>query len=243
MPSALHLQRDEFTVDGVVPRPDLDVLEFCRGGVTSFAVAHEVSHYIDHYRGRIVADEDEANKFAIKELRNNLYTTSKDNKEYINVTENNLHGEKGMAIDTTKGLEVGVGLTVAKLVDKYDGWFETQFPGYAQSAKVAAGAILSYLSLDKKLPKGWISDIALFAGMELIVTELMKFLPVNGGTTARATAVSAVPAGPVALPGVPGRAVITSASPYTRMYSTPTRLTAGYPQVAQVDSKWLQIRV
>ncbi len=145
-----------------------------------------------------------------------------------------------MAIDMTKGLTVGVGLGVAKLVDQYDYWFETQFPGYAQSAKVIAGAGLSYLSLTKRLPSGWITDIALFAGMELLISELFKFLPTPTPTAARAVVAAA---GPVALPGMPGRAVITAASPYTRMYTTPTRLTAGDPQVAQVDSKWLQVRV
>ena len=240
-PNAAHIQRDVVTRDGVETRADLDYLVFCRGGVTAMAVAHEMSHYIDHFRGKIVADEAGANRFALKEVRNHLYTAKDEGKGYINVTENKLSGEKGMAkLDTTKGLEVGVGLTVAKLVDKYDYWFEAQFPGYAQSAKVAAGAILSYLSLTKRLPDGWASDIALFAGMELLVTELMKFIP--GGTPTASAAVVATSA-PVALPGAPGRAVITAASPYSRMWATPTRLTAGYPQIAQVDSKWIQVRV
>ena len=89
-----------------------------------------------------------------------------------------------------------------------------------------------------------LKDIVTFAGIELVLSEIMKFLPFLPTTpTVRARAVAVVPAGPVALPGMPGRAVITAASPYTRMYTTPTRLTAGYPQVAQVDSKWIQVRV
>ena len=64
--------------------------------------------------------------------------------------------------------------------------------------------------------------------------------------------VAVVPrAGAVAVPLIPGRAeiipgassTIRAAAPFMRTFTTPTRLTAGYPQVAQADGKFIQIRV
>jgi len=236
-PNAAHVQRDEKTEDGLKPRPDLDELVFCRGSVTAYAIAHEFSHYKGHYRGELQANEYEANNFALKETRNNLYTESHGEKEYIHTAVNNYR--TGMAIDKKKGTTVIVGLATAKLVDKYvSPQLDTPLGAYASIGKVAIGAGAMWLGLSGKI-KGMAGDLVTFAGAELILTELFKYLP--GGTVISAPAFSAN--APIAIPMAPGHAVITAASQYSRMYSTPTRLTAGYPGVAQVDGKWVDQRV
>lgn len=243
LPTAMHIQRDEITTSGIEPRPDLDVLVFCRGGVTSYAVAHEFDHYRKHYEGQIVADEAEANKFALLETRNTLYTTPAENKGLIREQQNRLTG-KGMAIDREKGLSVLVGLSTAKIVSQYEPQIEAMMPaGMAATGKFILGGGLLYYGLTRKGEgkRGILNDIILFAGAEMLLDQVFRWLPLPGAPAARAVVVA--PMGPVALPGAPGRAVITAASPYQRMWQTPTRLTAGYPQIAQVDSKWIQVRV
>ena len=255
-PNAAHIQRDERTEDGLVPHPELDELVFCKGATSIYAVAHEVKHYIEHHRGVTVADEGEANEFALAETRNplytpqgvevqtrnNLYTEPDARKGYIHTTLNHTR-TNDMAIDKKKGITVVVGLSTAKLVNKYlapqlDTWLGTM----ASIGKVAGGAALLYYGL-KDGKDSMIKDLAAFAGAELVLTEVFKYLP--GGTIVASAPVyaSAYSGAPIAVPMAPGGAVITSASQYSRMYQTPTRLTAGYPGVAQVDGKWVDQRV
>ena len=93
-----------------------------------------------------------------------------------------------------------------------------------------------------------IGDLLLFAGAEMALDEVFKMFAL-GGTTIRAPVVIA--GAPVAMPLTPGRAeiypgassTIRAAAPFLRTFSTPTRLTSGYPQVAQADGKFIQIRV
>ena len=254
-PNAAHIQRDERTEDGLVPHPELDELVFCKGATSVYAVAHEVKHYIEHHRGVTVADEGEANEFALAETRNplytpqgvevqtrnNLYTEPDARKGYIHTTLNHTR-TNDMAIDKKKGITVVVGLSTAKLVNKYltpqlDTWLGTM----ASIGKVAGGAALLYYGL-KDGKDSMIKDLAAFAGAELVLTEVFKYLP--GGTiVASAPVYASAYNAPIAVPMAPGGAVITSASQYSRMYQTPTRLTAGYPGVAQVDGKWVDQRV
>jgi len=255
-PNAAHVQREERTGDGLKPRPELDELVFCRGGVNSFAVAHEFQHYMKHYKGEVVADEHEANEFAlqeavnglytresvIRESHNNLYTESESGKGYIHTTLNHSR-TKSMAIDKKKGTTILVGLTTAKLVGKYlSPALDTPLGTYASIGKVAIGAGALWYGL-KEGKASMVKDLIAFAGAELILTEVFKYLP--GGTVVAGPYASAVyaSAGPIAVPMAPGGAVITAASQYARMYQTPTRLTAGYPGVAQVDGKWVDQRV
>lgn len=250
-PNAAHIQRDKVTGDGLEPKPELDELVFCRGSLTAFAAVHEFKHYLDHFNGETVADEAEANEFALAETRNNLYTekggihhkknnlytgTASD-KGYIATTRNN-YTDKPMAIDKKKGTTVFVGLATAKLADKYlSPQLDTVFGAMASMGKLALGAGLTYFGLTKE--RGMVGDIVTFAGAELVLSEVFKWLP-GGSILAAPVAVSSAP---IAIPMAPGNAVITAASQYSRLYSTPTRLTAGYPGVAQVDGKWVDQRV
>lgn len=254
-PNAAHIQRDERTEDGLVPRPELDELVFCKGSTSVYAIAHEVKHYIEHHKGVTRADEGEANEFALAETRNglytpqgvevqtrnNLYTEPDAGKGYIDTTANNMR--TSMAIDKKKGTLVIVGLATAKLVNKYvTPQLDTTLGTMAAIGKVAGGAALLWFGL-KDGKDSMVKDLATFAGAELILTEVFKYLP--GGTIV-ASAGYAAPvyaSAPIAVPMAPGGAVITAASQYSRMYQTPTRLTAGYPGVAQVDGKWVDQRV
>jgi len=252
-PNAAHIQRDERTEDGLKPRPEMDELVFCRGGVNAYTVAHEFQHYMKHFNGDTHADEYEANEFALKEAvnglyteetrlresRNNLYTAQDSRKEYIHTTLNHTL-DKDMAIDKKKGTTIVVGLAVAKLTDKYvSPALDTPLGAYASVGKIALGAGALYYGL-KAGSQSMVKDLIAFVGAELVLTELFKYLP--GGTVITRAPVSAVNS-PIAIPMAPGGAVITAASQYSRMYQTPTRLTAGYPGVAQVDGKWIDQRV
>lgn len=255
MPNAAHIQRDQIGKNGVINRADLDSLVFCRGGLTIFAAAHEFEHYRNHFDGNLVASEGEANKFAIKEVRNTLnplYTPLVDSNINIQATQNNLTG-KNMSLKMTKaqsdkGLTVIGGLTAAKIVSEYDPQITQMLgPLGTMIGKIGVGAIAAWYGLTKV--KGTMGDLLLFAGAELALNEVFKKIEL-GGPSLRAPVLVA-PAGPVALPLTPGRAVtipgassrISAAAPFLRTFSTPTRLTAGYPQVAQADGKFIQIRV
>lgn len=253
-PNAAHIQRDERTEDGLVPRPKLDELVFCKGATSVYAIAHEVKHYIEHHRGVTQADEGEANEFALAETRNalytpqgvevstrnNLYTEPDAGKGYIHTTLN--HTRTSMAIDKKKGITVVIGLSTAKLVGKYlTPQLDTTLGTMAAIGKIVGGAALLYYGL-KDGKDSMIKDLAAFAGAELVLTEVFKYLP--GGTiVASAPVYASAYNAPIAVPMAPGGAVITAASQYSRMYQTPTRLTAGYPGVAQVDGKWVDQRV
>lgn len=256
-PNAAHIQRDKKTLFGLEPHPELDELVFCRGGITNFAICHEFDHYRKHYGGEVHPDQDEANDFALAETRNalytpqgvevqtlnNLYTEPEAGKGYIHTTLNHTR-TNDMAIDKKKGITVIVGLTTAKLVNKYlTPQLDTTLGTMAAIGKVAGGAALLYYGL-KDGKQSMIKDLAAFAGAELILTEVLKYLP--GGTIVASAPVYASYANasaPIAVPMAPGGAVITAASQYSRMYQTPIRLTAGYPGVAQVDGKWVDQRV
>ena len=254
-PNAAHIQRDERTEDGLVPRPELDELVFCKGATSVYAIAHEVKHYIEHHNGVTQADEGEANEFALSETRNtlytphgvevqtrnNLYTEPSVGKEYIHTTLNHTR-TNDMAIDKKKGITIVVGLTTAKLVNKYlTPQLDTTLGTMAAIGKVAGGAALLWYGL-KDGKDSMIKSLAAFAGAELVLTEVLKYLP--GGTiVASAPVYASYSNAPIAIPMAPGGAVISAASQYSRMYQTPTRLTAGYPGVAQVDGKWVDQRV
>jgi hypothetical protein len=247
------VQRDERTESGLKPRAELDELVFCRGGVTSYAVAHEFQHYMKHRRGETRADEYEANEFALKEAvnglytektvlresRNNLYTGADFHKGYIHTTLNH-NTDKGMAIDKKKGTTIVVGLATAKLVNKYvSPALDTPLGAYASLGKIVIGAGALYYGL-KGETTSMVKNLVAFAGAELVLTELFKYLP---GGTVIAAPMAVYSSAPIAVPMAPGGAVISAASQYSRMYQTPTRLTAGYPGVAQVDGKWVDQRV
>lgn len=252
LPNAVHIQRDQVDRDGIENRADLDELIFCKGGLTAFAVAHEFEHYRNHYKGNMVADEGEANKFALKETRNKLYTPPDGSNINIQATQNNLTG-KNMAnmftkAQSDKGLTVIGGLTAAKLVSEYDPQITRMLgPLGTTVGKIGVGALAAWYGLTKA--KGTIGDLLLFAGAELALEEVFKKIQLGGPPAARAPV--AVAAGPVAVPLIPGGAevypgassTIRAAAPFMRTFTTPTRLTSGYPQVAQADGKFIQIRV
>lgn len=248
LPNAAHIQRDQISKGKVKPRPDLDELVFCRGGVTAFAVAHEFEHYMSHFDGNIVASEKNANEFALKETRNHLYTVHDGSKVHIEEGENNLLG-KSMSLKITraqseKGLTAVAGLASAKVID----WFDPQLtaalgPLGTTVGKIAVGALAAYYGLTRLSGLG--QDFFLFGGAELAMSEVFKYIkPTTPVVVARAGA-------PIAMPLIPGRAEvypgassrIGAAAPFLRTFATPTRLTAGYPQVAQADGKFIQIRV
>jgi len=251
LPNAAHIQKDQMTPEGIKPRPELDILVFCRGGATAYAISHEFSHLKDHYDGKIVANERKAHEFASKITRNHLYTPLDGSNIHIEATQNNLTG-KSMSLKMTKeqsdkGLTVVAGLTAAKLVSEYDPQITAALgPLGTMIGKIGVGAIAAWYGLTRV--RGTVGDILLFAGSELALNEVFKQFAL-GGVTARAPAV--VPGGPVAMPLTPGRAeiypgassTIGAAAPFMRTFTTPTRLTAGYPQVAQADGKFIQIRV
>jgi hypothetical protein len=146
-----------------------------------------------------------------------------------------------MAIDKKKGTTIVVGLATAKLVNKYlTPQLDTVLGTIASIGKVAIGVGALYLGLQEKHKESMAYNLAAFAGAELVLTELFKYLP--GGTVISAPA-QVYSSAPIAVPMAPGGAVISAASQYSRMYQTPTRLTAGYPGVAQVDGKWVDQRV
>lgn len=239
-PYGLHVQTDTRDADGgKVPRPDLDVLEFCRGGSSPYAVAHEAKHYVDHARGVLVADENEANAYALENTRNSLYTPPNSSKNYKQTeamdTVSNSMSLKTFSSGKAKG--VFLGYTAAKLTNKY---LAPKIPTAAglsvATVKIAAGAALLYLGL--KGEDSPVKTAMTFAGAELSIgTIIDKFAP--EAAAASASAFSA----PIAVPMAPGNAVITAASPYTRDYSTPTQMSAGFPGVARVDGKWIDVRV
>lgn len=257
-PNAAHIQRYQITPKGIIQKPEEDRLVFCRGGATAYAISHEFSHLKDHHDGEIVANEGKANRFATKEVTNHLYTLPVDNNLNIQDTQNNLTG-KNMSLKMTKaqsdkGLTVIGGLTAAKIVSEYDPQITQMLgPLGTMIGKIGVGAIAAWYGLTKV--KGTMGDLLLFAGAELALNEVFKKIQLGGppappipgnGPGARLAA-----RGPVALPLTPGRAVtipgasstIRAAAPFMRTFTTPTRLTAGYPQVAQADGKFIQIRV
>lgn len=259
VPNAAHIQRDQVTTAGVKNRADLDELVFCKGGVTAFAVAHEFEHYRSHFDGNLVADEGKANEFAIKEVRNHLYTHEMRKYLYtpldcrnidIQPIENNLLG-KSMSIKITtaqrnKGLTAVAGLASAKVIDYFDPQLTAALgPLGTTVGKIAVGALAAYYGLTKM--SGLAQDFLLFGGAELALSEVWKYIPGMG--TARAVVIA--PGGPVAVPLTPGGAeaypgassTIRAGATFMRTFSTPTRLTAGYPQVARADGKYIQIRV
>ncbi len=252
MPNAAHIQRDQIRKGKITPRPDLDSLIFCKGGVNSVIIAHEFQHYMSHYHGNLVADEGEANRFAIKEVKNRLYTPPIDSNLNIQATQNNLTGKNMTPMLTkaqsNKGLTVIGGLTAAKLVSEYDPQITKMLgPLGTTVGKIAVGAIAAYYGLTKVT--GTIGDLLLFAGAELALDEVFKKIQL-GGPTLRAPVLGA-PVGPVAIPLIPGGAevfpgassTIRAAAPFMRTFTTPTRLTSGYPQVAKANGKFIQIRV
>jgi len=252
-PNAAHIQRDMRTEDGLKPHPEMDELVFCKGSTSVYAIAHEVKHYIEHYKGETHADEYEANEFALKEAvnglytekpalhesSNNLYTSPEFGKEYIRTTLNHTR-TKSMAIDKKKGTTIIVGLATAKLVNKYlTPQLDTMLGTVASIGKVVVGAGALYYGLQSG-KESMVRSLVAFAGAELVLTELFKYLP---GGTIISTPAQVYSSAPIAVPMAPGGAVISAASQYSRMYQTPTRLTAGYPGVAQVDGKWVDQRV
>lgn len=248
-PNAAHIQKDQITPKGIIPRPELDVLVFCRGGATAYAISHEFSHLKDHYEGKIMANEEKAHKFASKTTTNQLYTPPDGSNIHISPTENNLTG-KSMSLKITraqseKGLTAVAGLATAKLLDYFDPQLTAMLgPLGTAAGKIAVGAIAAYYGLTRL--EGLGQDFLLFGGTELALSEVAKYV-VPPPIVARAVVAGA----PVAIPLIPGRAevipgatsIIGASAPFRRTWATPTRLTAGYPQVAQADGKYIQIRV
>jgi len=178
------------------------------------------------------------------------YTGFDGSKVNIIETGNNLHG-KSMSLKITsaqskKGLTAVAGLSVAKAIDYFDPQLTSALgPIGTPIGKIGVGALAAYYGLTKAT--GLMQDFLLFGGAELALSEVFKYiLP---ATMARAPV--PVAGAPVAIPLTPGGAqtfpgassTIRAAAPFMRTFTTPTRLTAGYPQVAQADGKYVQVRV
>ena len=146
------------------------------------------------------------------------------------------------SVRTDKAVSV---IASAKVIDYFDPQLTSMLGPLGTSiGKMAVGALAAYYGLTK-MKAGLSQDFLLYGGAELAISEVFKYIqPTPALSVVSRTGAVAVPLTPGRAEVIPGASsTIRAAAPFMRTFSTPTRLTSGYPQVAQADGKFIQIRV
>lgn len=233
-----------------------DKIVLCKGGVNLHVLTHEFIHYLNHIHGK-PQEETEVEQKALMEFQ---FTPSKnldfnENHLYTDRTNNYIGGRK-MAWETKEGLAIFGGQLVNQGIIGFESNLEAAIGADMLSgAELLGGGAAFIAGASGKVGKrgGGVDLILMVVGAGLVAHGAIRLI--SKVTAPAARLATPVPSGGyIPSPtGIAGRASMVGATPGatlsapvpgTRMWSGVTRLTAGYPGVAKVDSeKYINIKV
>lgn len=214
------------------PNPKYDFIKLCKGNVNLHVLTHEFIHYLHHIQNKEQNEED-VEQEAVEELQ--------FDRKSLKVEEHNFtSGGKGMW-KKQAALVITGGQFVVQGITGFESTLETTLGVDNTTIVEAAGGAGALIVGAMGKMKEPIDTLLMVLGGGLLAHGVMR--AVKKLTTPVAS--YSAPIRLAAVSGQSGRAQITSAGPPgSTTYATPTRLTAGYPQVALADGgKWVDIKV
>lgn len=226
-------------------------IELCRGGVNAHVLIHEFQHYLA-YLGKEDQNEDEIEQKALREFAHSQKVLNVKNPQY-NVV-NHGGGRKTMKYGKSAVAVLG-GQLISQGISEYESTLEaTAGSDVVTGIEVVGGGAALMAGATGKLVKSEMANLVLLvAGGGLLIHGAMraikKFTTPLALSYAPQVGIGAIPSptgipGGMAYQGASAGAVISAPVPGTRTWSGITRMTAGYPGVAQVDGqKFINIKV